>query len=536
MEKIIGSCCAATALLALVSSCTEEQKRPNIICIVCEDISPMVGCFGDKVAVTPNLDEFSKSAIRFTNVHSNIGVSSPSRYALITGRYPMADGANYMRTLGSPDQKPEGVQPYSVIVNPDVKCYTEYLRKAGYYCTNNAKTDYQFTIPATAWDECGTDAHWKNRPEGMPFFSIFNIEVTHESRVWRRTNEKLSVNPSDIVVPPYYPDNDIVRHDMAVAYSNITEMDKMFKKLVDELKETNVYDNTIIIWYSDNGGPLPHHKREIYDRGTNVPFMISFPDGYKAGSVSDRLVGFVDIPATILSLAEIKAPDYMHGVPFLGKYASKEERQYVYGGRDRLDECIDKQGYIRDKRYRYVRNYYPGTPVYLDVKFRLSMPMMNNILELNKESRLDSIQASFFDNKRLEEELYDLEKDPYELNSIVNDKSYSSVLERLRKDYDSWIETYVPDWFIPEKDNIKRILPDGKQPFAAAPEFSMEDGLVTICSQTEGASINYRIVEENGNKGRWMIYSSPVQLKNNENIEAVSARIGYKNSKVVAFK
>lgn len=132
--------------------------------------------------------------------------------------------------------------------------------------------------------------------------------------------------------------------------------------------------------------------------------------------------------------------------------------------------------------------------------------------------------------------MYDLEKDPYELNNIVNDKSYSSVLERLRKDYDSWIETYVPDWFIPEKDNIKRILPDGKQPFAAAPEFSMKDGLVTICSQTEGASINYRIVEENGNKGRWMIYSSPVQLKNNENIEAVSARIGYKNSKIVAFK
>ena len=162
--------------------------------------------------------------------------------------------------------------------------------------------------------------------------------------------------------------------------------------------------------------------------------------------------------------------------------------------------------------------------------------MMNNILELNKESRLDSIQTSFFDNKRLKEELYDLEKDPYELNNIVNDKSYSSVLERLRKDYDNWIKTYVPDWFITEKDNIKRILPDGKQPVAAIPEFSMKDGLVTICSKTEGASINYRIVEENGNKGRWKIYSSPVQLKNNENIEAVSARIGYKNSKVVAFQ
>lgn len=407
MEKIIGSCCAAIALMAFVSSCTEEQKRPNIICIVCEDISPMVGCFGDKVAVTPNLDEFSKSAIRFTNVHSNIGVSSPSRYALITGRYPMADGANYMRTLGSPEQKPEGVQPYSVIVNPDVKCYTEYLRKAGYYCTNNAKTDYQFTIPATAWDECGTDAHWMNRPEGMPFFSIFNIEVTHESRVWRRTNEKLSVNPSDIVVPPYYPDNDIVRHDMAVAYSNITEMDKMFKKLVDELKEANVYDNTIIIWYSDNGGPLPHHKREIYDRGTNVPFMISFPDGYKAGTVLSQLVNNgIDFYASVCDWAGVSPIEGTSGVSYR-KLVEAADADMKHQENIVIETTFDKgtssRGWcVCSEKYKYI----------------------------------------MYDKGRYREQLYDMEKDRGEMRNLAVEAAYKDELYKYRTILSKWMDEH----------------------------------------------------------------------------------------------
>lgn len=509
-----------------------SPKKPNILCVVCEDISPMIGCFGDKVSVTPNLDNFSKNAIRYTNMFSNIGVSSPSRYALITGRYPMADGANYMRTTGAPDQKPEGISPYSVIVSPEIKCYTEFLRKSGYYCTNNSKTDYQFEVPATAWDECGDKAHWKHRPKGMPFFAIFNLMVTHESKIWERTNEKLSVNPNNIIVPPYYPDNATVRHDMAVAYSNITEMDRQFKKLIDELDKSGESDNTIIIWYSDNGGPLPYHKREIYDRGTKVPFMISFPDGYKAGSMTDQLVAFVDIPATILSLAGIKAPNYMHGIPFLGKYKSNEERTYVYGGRDRMDECIDKQGYIRDKKYRYVRNYRPGTPNYINVRYRLNMPMMQNILEMHKNEELNDVQSSFFDNKRVKEEFYDLEKDPYELNNLIEDFNYKNEIKRLRSEYDKWISEYMNNWLISEKENIAKILPNGKQPKVETPQFNIKNGKITIYTKTEGASINYRFVYKDGTNSRWMIYSEPLPICSNINIEAIGARIGYKDSNI----
>ena len=530
-------------LLALVpaSSYGQDQtqeiapdgKLPNILCITCEDISPMIGCFGDSVAITPNLDHFANDAIRYTNMHTNVGVSAPSRYALITGRYPSSDCSNHMRTNAR--NNPVGIPRYDIIVEPEIKCYTEYLREIGYYCTNNPKTDYQFKVPQAAWDECGKDAHWKNRPKGMPFFAIFNLNVTHESRTWVRANEKLSVKPDDIVVPPYYPDTPTVRHDMAVVYSNITEMDRQFKVLYDELEASGELDNTIIIWYSDNGGPLPHHKREIYDRGTKVPFMISFPNKYQAGTQTDELVAFVDIPPTILSLIGIKPPKYMQGQAFLGKYKAHKQREYVYGARDRMDACIDKQGYIRDHNYRYVRNYYPGTPNYMDVAYRKNMPMMNEIIEMHEKHLLNEIQASFFDLKRPEEEFYDLNKDPYELHNIIDDPKYKKEVTRLRKNYDKWIKKYNQNWLIPEKEYVNMILPDSVQPQVANPSFTLDNQKITICSTTQGASISYRIIDKQGKVGRWMIYHEPLTVLEGVTYEAVGSRIGHKDSEIERF-
>ena len=166
--------------LFIVNEATaKDQERPNILCITCEDISPRLGCYGDQVAKTPNLDAFAESAIRFTRMYTTVGVSSPSRSALITGMYPTAIGSNYMRNFAQPEYMPEGIPPYQVVLPEGIKCYTEFLRAAGYYCTNNSKTDYQFDSPLTAWDEQGRDAHWKHAPKGKPFFSIFNLMVTH---------------------------------------------------------------------------------------------------------------------------------------------------------------------------------------------------------------------------------------------------------------------------------------------------------------------------------------------------------------------
>lgn len=300
------------------------QERPNILCIVCEDISPYLGCYGDPVAVSPNLDRLATEGIRY-NMFTTVGVSAPSRAALITGMYPSAIGADYMRNYTMALQTlPPGITPYEVVLPEGVKCYTEFMRQAGYYCTNNGKNDYQFASPLTAWDEDGREAHWKHRPKGKPFFSIFNLMVTHESQVWARANKPLVVDPSKIEVPPYFPDDPVIRQDMAVMYSNIYEMDKQTQRLIDEVKEAGLLDNTIIIWYSDNGGPLPRQKRAVYESGMLVPFIVRFPDGFRKGEKKDRLCSFVDIPATILSLAGIQPPAYMHGIPFLGKYEGKE--------------------------------------------------------------------------------------------------------------------------------------------------------------------------------------------------------------------
>ncbi|MFR8834705.1 sulfatase-like hydrolase/transferase [Bacteroides nordii] len=197
----------------------KQPERPNILCIVCEDISPYLGCYGDAVAVTPNLDNFSRESIRYTGMYTTIGVSSPSRAALITGMYPTSIGANNMRTAQN-KSKPAGIHPYDVVLPAGIKCYTEQMRAAGYFCTNNSKTDYQFAAPLTTWDEQGDRAHWKHAPEGMPFFSIFNLNVTHEFQVMKRADQPLSVQPEDIILPPYYPDDPVVRKDMPFFIAN----------------------------------------------------------------------------------------------------------------------------------------------------------------------------------------------------------------------------------------------------------------------------------------------------------------------------
>ncbi len=525
MQKYLIPTIILTPLFACTGSeSTTKTKLPNILCIVCEDISPIIGCYGDSVAVTPNLDAFSKTAIRY-NAYTSIGVSAPSRYSLITGRYPSSDGANYMRTVGE-EARPEGIEPYSALPPSGVKCYSEYLREIGYYCTNNSKTDYQFDTPITAWDEDGGKAHWRNRAEGQPFFAIFNLNVTHEGQVWVRNDKPLSVNPDDLVLPPYYPDNDTIRHDMAVAYSNVTEMDRQFQRLVDELREAGEYDNTIIIWYSDNGGPLPRQKRELYESGAKVPFMIHFPDNRRAGEFSDRLIAFVDIPATIMSLAGLEPKDYMQGVPFLGEFEG-EEREYVYGAKNRMDECIDKQGCVRDNRYRYVRNYEVGTVGYRPVIYRTQMALMRNLLENEAQGNLDEVQSRWFSMPRGKEEFYDVQNDPYELNNLIDNPELSSEISRLRTEYERWDKECNAVWALSERENIDRIHPDGVTPCVEAPICTINDGVLTVRAVTEGSSVGYTIVCEDGTEIKNKLYTAPVNLPKNCKVKITATRIGY---------
>jgi hypothetical protein len=179
---------AAGALTHVAAQGNEPDRemrlpfRPNILVITCEDISPRLSCYGDSTVHTPVIDRLAREGVVFSQCHDISGVCAPSRFALITGMYPSSCGAGNMRT--SQKNLPDGIPPYEAVPPPEVKCVSEYFRRAGYYCTNNEKTDYQFRVPLSAWDECSNTAHWDHRPAGMPFFSIFNIMSTHESMIW----------------------------------------------------------------------------------------------------------------------------------------------------------------------------------------------------------------------------------------------------------------------------------------------------------------------------------------------------------------
>jgi len=469
-----------------------KSVRPNILWIVCEDISPFLGAYGNNELKTPNLDQLARGGVRFTRAYTAAGVCAPSRSAIITGMYPTSIGTHNMRTLGDPKSMPVDIPRYSAVLPEYVKAFPEYLRLAGYYTTNNQQTDYQFEPPVTVWDENGPAASYRNRPEGKPFLSVFNFGVTHESMLWGR-KDPLRVDPSKVTVPPIYPDTQVVREGIARLFTNIEIMDGQVGELLKNLKDDGVYDNTFIFFYSDHGGSLPWMKREILERGTHVPLIIRFPRGEHAGETNDDLVSGVDFAPTVLSLSGVPIPTYMQGQAFLGEQKSPEGRKYVFAARDRMDSEYDRVRMVRDKRYRYVFNYEPEKPHYQNVRYRLSIPMMNEILKLRDEGKLAPAQQAWFETKD-KEELYDVEDDPWELHSLAKDPNFADKLTELRGAFQEWTKRVGDTGAIPEKELIKNMWNgEDKPPTTAQPEVLNEAGGVRILCATKGASIGYWI-------------------------------------------
>ncbi|MDQ3844673.1 MAG: sulfatase [Bacteroidota bacterium] len=548
--------------LVLVShlSVQAQQKKPNILWITCEDISPYIGAYGNEIIKTPNIDQLAKEGVRYTHAYTTAGVCAPSRSAIITGMYQTATGAQHMRTMsnmGASTKKDSVIQPYAVVVPEFVKCFPEYLRKAGYYCTNNEKQDYQFIAPYTVWDENSPAASYRNRPKDKPFFSVFNFFITHESQIFRR-KDSLLVKEDEVSVPPIFPDTKIVRHDMARLFTNIERMDQQVSELLQMLKDDGLYDSTIIFFYSDHGGALPWMKRELLERGTHIPFIVRFPGGKNAGTVNDELISGVDFAPTVLSLAGVPIPKYMQGQAFLGTQKAKAPRKYVYAARDRMDERYDRVRTVRDKRYSYLYNYMPELPYYQDIAFRRQIPMMNEILKLRDEGKLDSIQMSWFKTKPVEE-LYDVQNDPYHLHNLANDPRFKTKLIELRTAFQNWTKKVGDMGSIPEMEMIKQMWNGGNEPPATEmPEVIQATGGVKLSCKTKGASIGYWI-EKGGKKEQpemhtvtswdmsvilfnavkngqqlpaqtvWQVYNGEViQLGKGDALHVHALRIGYK--------
>lgn len=519
------------------------DARPNILWLVAEDLSPYIPSFGDSTVATPNLSRLAAEGVCFDNVYSPAPVCAPARAAIATGMYPNRIGANHMRTgpwysgnvtpqliAMSAENAPEGLIPYEAVPPPDVKMMSEYLRMAGYYCTNNAKEDYQFRKVETAWDESSSKAHWRNRAEGQPFFAVFNFEVTHESRIWAKANDSLWV-AEDLEVPvsPYLPDTEAGLKDIRRMYSNIKEMDFEVGEILKELEEDGLLDKTIIFWYTDHGGPLPRQKRLLYDSGLKVPMIIRFPEKQFSGKRDARLISFIDFAPTVLSLAGIEPKAHFDGQAFLGENKTDSERQYIFAAADRFGPSYDSNRAARDKRFKYIKYYQPDKPMYLHVPYRDQMPIMQELYRLRDENKLTEVQAQWFRESKPQEELFDTQADPHEIRNLAGDPAYADKLKELREACEQWVEEIGDKNLLPEAELIEQFWPDMQQPATQSPELTVKEGKVSISCATPGASIGYKVVEPGQEVGphHWQVYAAPFEVAPGKEVVAIAHRIGF---------
>ncbi|MFQ6035130.1 MAG: sulfatase-like hydrolase/transferase [Sedimentisphaerales bacterium] len=458
-----------------------RQERPNILWITCEDINPYLGCYGDTYAITPNLDKLASEGILYTNAYATAPVCAPARSCLITGVYATTLGTQHLRSeINLPKQ---------------IKCAPAYLRAAGYYCSNNYKKDYNFT-DVGVWDESSHEAHWRKRKPGQPFFSVFNFTSTHQGQIngsdeefFTKYSSKLKPeerhDPAKVKLPPYYPDTPMIRKIWARYYDLITFMDKQVGDLLAQLEEDGLANNTIVFFFSDHGLGVPRHKRTLYDSGLHVPLIIRFPARYqsfspvKAGQgapkrnlsrlgnpqKTDRLVSFVDFAPTVLSLAGLPIPDYMQGRAFLGPQAGPP-RKYVFGAASRVDEVYELSRCVRDKRYKYIRNYMPHLPYVQPSEYPDRAEIMQELRRAVKEGRLSRVQKLFWQPTKPIEELYDTQADPHELRNLADSSQHRRILERMRRVHRKWMSRTRDIGLLPEAE--MHIRAEGSTPYEIA--------------------------------------------------------------------
>jgi uncharacterized sulfatase len=439
-SSLVRGVCALGFTAGLATVKADANDRPNILWLSVEDISPHLGCYGDPCAITPNLDTLAKQGTRFTRVFTTQGVCHPARSGIITGMYPNTIGTHHM--IGEWATLPEWVRPFP-----------QYLREAGYYCTNNGKESYQFTKPSSGdiWDESSHQAHWRNRKDGQPFFAVFNFMGTHETGMrndpwYRRVTSVLSKeqrrDPKAFAnIPPYYPDTPVVRDRWKRNYELITAMDAWVGEKVAELKAAGEWDNTIVVFWSDHGIGLPRAKRFIYDSGTHVPLIMHIPEAFREhvplepGAADGRLISSVDFGPTMLHLAGIDRPEWMQGVSFLDPATP---RRYAFSARDRMGQGYDVIRSVRDSRFRYIRNVHPLKPYFHSGPVAEACPVLKEIRRAGTEGTLPAAAALFAADHKPVEELYDLESDPHEINNLATDPAHSEKLAELRRVLSEW--------------------------------------------------------------------------------------------------
>ncbi len=463
-QVLVATVCAVTGFAA--------EESPNILWITAEDMSAVLGCYGDDYATTPNIDRLAEQSVRYTHAFATAPVCSPSRSCLITGCYAPSLGTQQMRS--------------AFPIPTHMQGFPALLRRRGYYTSNNVKTDYNTAnwkqITAASWNESSNNGHWRNREDkSRPFFSVFNLMTSHQSRsmVWpharfvKEVQSRLAAgeihDPAQAPLPPYYPDTPVVRRTVARFYDCVTAMDKEVGALLKQLADDGLAEDTIVFFFSDHGSGLPRHKRALLDSGMHVPLLIRFPDKFKhlaaakPGESLDRLVSFVDFGPTVLNLTGVDIPRDMQGEPFLGE-KQFQPRKNVFGHRDRVDEVRDLARSIRDRRYLYIRNFMPHLGYNQPTAWPDQGEIRHEFYRLTDREKMTDAQWQFAGPTRPVEELYDCERDPLNLHNLADSVEYQPVRDRMRSALFLQLASSRDTGFVPESEARKMFA--GTTPWA----------------------------------------------------------------------
>lgn len=432
--------------------------RPNILWLTSEDHGPEMGCYGDRIARTPNIDALAAKGMLFKHAWSTAPVCAPARTAILTGLYPSSSGGLHMRSMVS---LPSSFKPYP-----------QFLREAGYYCTNNSKTDYNVRVPKDLWDDTSNRAHWKNRKPGQPFFAIFNSTKSHESQIRIRPHKPIT-RPEDIRVPTYHPDTPEVRQDWAQYYDKVSEADADAGQQLADLAAAGLTDDTIVFYFGDHGSGMPRSKRWPSNSGLHVPMVVFFPEKwrhlapneYQTGGQSDRLVSFVDLAPTLLSILGIQPPEWMQGHPFAGPYQS-DPQPFLFGERGRMDERMDLVRSVTNGRYVYLRNYHPHVSQAQHVAYQFETPTTRVWNELFTQGKTNREQSLFWSVPKPSEELYDLQTDRDEVNNLAQSADHLAILGELRAAHAAHCRRVRDICFLPEAEMHARSV--GTTPYELA--------------------------------------------------------------------
>lgn len=464
MKKWIAACALFACVHAGVS-----HEAPNVLWIYVDDMSDWMGCYGDSTVPTPNIDMLAEQGVKFTRAYMPAPVCSATRSALITGTMQTSHGLHQHRTMIK-KPLPEGLTTIP-----------QLFRKAGYITFNEQKADYNFSYKqkdlfspefkrpkknVMRGHLVGHDLTWLKQLKGKKFFGQIQLYGgKYQGEAGNKYPAPSRIKESEVTMPPQYPDNSVMRNAIARHYEQIAFCDSQVGAIIDALKKYAIRDNTIVFFFTDHGCQMPRAKQHLYDEGVQVPLIVCWPKGSQQlaenGTVRDDLVSGIDITVSSLALAGMDVPDFMEGRNlFAGNY---QPRQCVISAKDRMGIAIDHVRSVRTAKFVYIKNYMTDRPLYQPA-YRDGYATFINIRKLYAENKLTPLQASYHDAaQRKSEELYDIEKDPHQLNNLADHPEYAAILKRHRARLEQWEKSTGDQGLIPPSEaELKKVYDNAK--------------------------------------------------------------------------